>query len=107
LVRRGEETSDQAIALYRDWRSADLAPEERLMLEFVEKLNFTPSQMTEADIATLRDAGFSDENICDIVALTAYRNFMNRIHDGLGLGLENLRRRHGDDFVDAIEQARA
>jgi uncharacterized peroxidase-related enzyme len=106
LIRRGEESRDAAVALYQDWRSLDLPPEEVAMLEYAEKLTFHPSGTTEADIQKLRDAGFSDENICDIVALTAYRHFVNRLHDGLGLGLDWLRERHGDDLVNAIEQAR-
>jgi alkylhydroperoxidase family enzyme len=72
------------------------------MLEFDEKLNFQPSGTTEVDVQKLRDAGFSDENILDIVALTAYRNFMNRLHGGLGLSLDNLRERFGDDLVDSF-----
>ena len=83
-----------------------MTPAERTMLEFAEKLNFTPSEMTEGDIDTLRGAGFDDENILDIVALTAYRNFLNRLHDGLGLTLDPLRAVHGEDFVDAIVHAR-
>lgn len=72
------------------------------MLEFVERLNFTPSQTTEDDIQRLREAGFNDENILDIVAVTAYRNFMNRLHDGLGMSPDNLRQNLGDEFVDAF-----
>jgi len=106
LVRRGEQTQDEAIALYANWRSLDLPPEEVAMLEYAEKLNFHPSGTTEADLQTLRDVGFSDENITDIVTLIAYRNFVNRLHDGLGLGLDWLRERHGDDFVSAIEEIR-
>jgi len=106
LVRRGEQAEDEAIALFHDWRSVQLPPEEVAMLEYAEKLNFHPSATTEADIQKLRDVGFTDENILDIVALTAYRNFMNRLHDGLGLSLDSLRERHGDAFVDAVTAAR-
>jgi len=41
-------------------------------------------------------------NIFDIVLLTAYRNFMNRINDGLGISTELLNDRFGDDLVEAI-----
>ena len=53
-------------------------------------------------VQKLRDAGFNDENILDIVACTAYRNFVNRIHDGLGMSVDILRGNLGDEFVDSF-----
>ncbi len=102
MVRRGDTSEDQATQLYLDWRKADLEPQDVVMLEFCEKLNFTPSRMTQDDIQKLRDAGFNDENILDIVACTAYRNFVNRIHDGLGMSVDILRGNLGDEFVDSF-----
>ncbi len=102
MVKRGDSSADQATQLYLDWRKADLDPQDVVMLEFCEKLNFTPSRMTEEDTQKLRDAGFSDENILDIVACTAYRNFVNRIHDGLGMSVDILRGNLGDEFVDSF-----
>jgi len=102
LVKRGELEEDQALTVYRNWRAAELDDADRAMLAFAEKLTLLPSEVTEDDIASLRAAGFSDENIYDIVLLTAYRNFMNRINDGLGVTTERLRGRFGDSLVDAI-----
>jgi len=36
------------------------------MLEYVEKLTLTPSQMTEEDIQKLQKAGWTDRDILDI-----------------------------------------
>jgi len=91
MIRRGDVTLDEGLKLYLDWPSADLTPQERTMLTFCEKLNFNPSATTEEDLQGLRDAGFTDENIVDIVAHVAYRNFIGRIHDALGLAIENER----------------
>jgi uncharacterized peroxidase-related enzyme len=91
MVRRGDVDLDQATKLYLDWQSADLTDQERTMLTFCEKLNFNPSATTQEDLQTLRDAGFTDENIVDIVAHVAYRNFIGRIHDALGLAIEGER----------------
>jgi uncharacterized peroxidase-related enzyme len=91
MIRRGDVTLDEGLKLYLDWPSADLTPQERTMLTFCEKLNFNPSATTEEDLNGLRDAGFTDENIVDIVAHVAYRNFIGRIHDALGLAIENDR----------------
>jgi len=65
----------------------DLTEAEFAMLEYVEKLTLTPSFMTEADIQKLRDVGWSDRDILDIVHVCAYFNFRVRVVDGLGLEL--------------------
>lgn len=68
-----------------DWRQMELTPAEFAMLEYTEKLTLTPSSMKEADVQKLRDAGWSDRDILDIVHVCAYFNFRARIVDGLGL----------------------
>jgi uncharacterized protein YciW len=55
------------------------------MLEYAEKLTLTPSAMTEEDVQKLRDAGWTDRDVLDIVHVCAYFNFRVRIVDGLGL----------------------
>jgi uncharacterized peroxidase-related enzyme len=68
-----------------DWRDMDLSQAEYAMLEFAEKLTLTPSDMREADVQKLRDAGWTDRDILDIVHVCAYFNFRVRVVDGLGL----------------------
>ena len=58
---------------------------EYAMLEFAEKLTLTPSDMREEDIRKLRDVGWTDRDILDIVHVCAYFNFRARVVDGLGL----------------------
>ncbi len=58
------------------------------MLEYVLKLTNDPKLMTEDDVTTLRAAGFSDRDILDIVEVTAYYAYANRIADGLGIKVE-------------------
>ena len=55
------------------------------MLEFAIKLTVRPGKMSEADLAPLREAEFTDRDILDIVEVTAYYAYANRIADGLGL----------------------
>ena len=43
----------------------------------------------DADIEALREAGFSDRDILDIVEVVAYYAYANRIADGLGLETED------------------
>lgn len=58
------------------------------MLDYVYKLTLQPWQMQEADVASLRQAGFSDTAILDINQITGYYAFVNRLADGLGVELE-------------------
>jgi uncharacterized peroxidase-related enzyme len=102
LAKRGDLDEDEAVRVYRNWREVELPEADQAMLRFAEKLTFTPATVTEADLDELRSHGFSDVNVFDIVLLAAYRNFMNRINDGLGVTTERLRARFGDRIVDEI-----
>jgi alkylhydroperoxidase family enzyme len=58
------------------------------MLRFVDKLTRTPGQMQPDDVETLRQAGFEDRAIHDLVLVASYYAFVNRVADGLGVDLE-------------------
>ena len=75
--------------LILDWREAPLGVADRAMLTYAEKLTIRPWDMVEADVARLRQAGFSDAAILDINQVTAYYAFVNRLADGLGVELED------------------
>jgi uncharacterized peroxidase-related enzyme len=102
MVARGDLTPEQAAQAFKDWRRLDVSSEERAMLEFAEKLTFQPAQVSEGDIDALRAAGFDDLAIYDIVLVTAYRNFINRVNDGLGVSTDKLRTRFGGELADRI-----
>jgi alkylhydroperoxidase family enzyme len=61
---------------------------DRAMLTYVEKLTLRPWEMIEDDVIALRQNGFSDGAILDINQVTAYYAYVNRLADGLGVGLE-------------------
>jgi len=73
-----------------DFRQAELSPADRSMCEYVEKLTLRPWEMVEADVITLREAGFSDSAILDINQVTGYYAYVNRLADGLGVELEEF-----------------
>jgi uncharacterized peroxidase-related enzyme len=68
-----------------DWRQMELTEAEYAMLEFAEKLTLAPSNMRQSDVQKLREAGWTDRDILDIVHVCAYFNFRVRVVDGLGL----------------------
>ena len=65
--------------LVMNWRAARLDPRQVAMLAFAEKLTRASAEITEADRAALRDAGFDDRGIWDIVNVAAFFNMTNRV----------------------------
>ena len=57
----------------------------RTACDMAVKLTRSPGAMTEDDVHTLRDAGWSDRAVLDIVLVTSYFNFVNRITNSLGV----------------------
>lgn len=60
------------------------------MLEFVENVTKEATTLKEGEIIKLRQAGFQDEAILDIVHITGYFNHINRVADALGVELEDF-----------------
>ena len=65
--------------LATNYRHAPLSPRHRAMLDFAVKLSTTPELVEEPDLAALREAGFDDEAIWDISAITAFFALSNRM----------------------------
>ncbi len=63
----------------------DLDEKLRAACDVAATLTRSPDAMTEADVERLRNVGWSDRSILDIVLITAYFNFVNRIATGLGV----------------------
>ena len=77
-------------AIVADYRTAPLSSADMAMLNYVAKLTETPSKMVEADVLSLRSAGWSDEAILDINQITGFFAWCNRTVDGLGVELESF-----------------
>lgn len=71
-----------------DYRAAGLPEKQVRMLAFVERLAATPPASSREAVAALREAGWSDAAVLDIVQVVAYFAFVNRIAEGLGVELE-------------------
>jgi len=57
----------------------------KVMLAFAEKINDAPHLLCHTDSEQLRQTGFADENILDVIASAACRNFSNRLNIAIGL----------------------
>lgn len=84
-LRRLLGDDDLATSIEADWRSAPLSDRRRAMLGFATRLTVAPGAVTKADLVPLREAGFTDRDILDIVEVAAYYAYVNRIADGLGV----------------------
>lgn len=72
-------------ALVMNHRVADVTPSQRAMLDFCERLTDLPEAIGDADRQALRDAGFSDGAIWDIVATASFYAMSNRLAIGTGM----------------------
>jgi uncharacterized peroxidase-related enzyme len=62
-----------------NYRKADISPRQRAMLDFAMKVCLHSSEIADADFDALHAHGFSDEDIWDIAAITAFFGLSNRM----------------------------
>ena len=72
-----------------NWTTAQLSEPRKTMLNFAVKLTNAPKNIELQDIYKLREVNFSDRDILDIVEVTAYYAYANRLADGLGVAIED------------------
>ena len=60
-------------------------PRLEAMLTYADLLTRSPSSVREEDLARLRQAGLTDEEILSLVLITSLFNFWNRLAHGLGV----------------------
>jgi uncharacterized peroxidase-related enzyme len=83
---RTESNEDPLVeGIKRDYTQLNLSPPERAMLDYAVKLTVAPSTANEADIQNLRDHGFNDRDILDIIYVICLYNFNDRLADATGI----------------------
>ncbi len=75
-------------ALERDYTTAPITPQERVMLDYVVKLTKDATKVWKDDHERLRGAGFEDKAILQITLIASWFNYINRVADALGVGRE-------------------
>ena len=75
-------------ALQRDYRTAPISEQDRIMLDYVVKLTKDATKVSPADHEKLRAAGFDDRGILQITLIASWFNYINRVADALGVGRE-------------------
>ena len=62
-----------------NYRKSDISPRQMAMLDFAAKVCKEAESVNDADYAVLREHGFSDDDIWDIGAITAFFGLSNRM----------------------------
>src|SRR5512134_3836764 len=62
-----------------DHHKSDVTPRQKAMLDFAVKLARSPEAVDDADYGALRAHGFSNEDVWDIGAITAFSALSNRM----------------------------
>jgi uncharacterized peroxidase-related enzyme len=81
-------TLDQELidALKKDYTTAPITDQERVMLDYVVKLTRDATKVWKDDHDRLRAAGFDDKAILQITLIASWFNYINRVADALGVG---------------------
>jgi uncharacterized peroxidase-related enzyme len=75
---------DAMRALVDDFRTADLEPADRAVMELADKVAHDATSVTQADVDQLRTLGLTDGEILDVVFTAAARCFFSKTLDALG-----------------------
>ena len=73
-------------ALQKDYRTAPISEQDRVMLDYVVKLTKDATKISPEDHVRLRSAGFDDRGILQITLIASWFNYINRVADALGVG---------------------
>ena len=73
-------------ALQKDYRTAPISEQDKVMVEYVVKLTRDATQCSRGDHDKLRAVGFDDRGILQITLIASWFNYINRVADALGVG---------------------
>jgi len=68
-----------------NYRKADIKARERAMLDFAMKVSQESATIADADFEALRGHGFTDDDIWDIAAISAFFSLSNRMANFLSM----------------------
>jgi alkylhydroperoxidase family enzyme len=82
-------SQEQVKSILDDVDGSDLIDAKaKKLLHFAEKINRHAYKVAEEDIKALKEAGCSEEDIFEAVAVTSLFNYMDRMADALGAPVE-------------------
>ena len=79
ILRIREKSTTVADELATNYRTADITPRQKAMLDFAVKVSLNAHEVDESDYEVLHGHDFSDEDIWDIGAVSAFFALSNRM----------------------------
>jgi uncharacterized peroxidase-related enzyme len=79
---KNPQISDQIAVNYR---KADITPRQRAMLDFAMKVSAEAHNISEQDFTDITSHGFSDDEVWDIAAISAFFALSNRMANVTGM----------------------
>lgn len=86
LARLVGEDLARAVAL--DYREANLAARDRVLLDAAVALTCEPSERKREDVERMREYGLDDDAILKATEIASFYNYVNRVVQALGVELE-------------------
>ena len=68
-----------------NYRKADITPRQKAMLDFAMKVSADAQRVSDDDFAALTPHGFSDDDVWDIAAISAFFALSNRLANFTGM----------------------
>ncbi len=81
ILRIREKNPHLADQVATNYRKADISDRQKAMLDFAAKISLNAHDVNDADFEILRDHGFSEDEIWDIGAISAFFSMSNRMAD--------------------------
>lgn len=103
MLRSKFYSAEQVEAIVKDYRTAGLSEQEVALIEFALKLTDHAYKITQRDVDRLRALGLSDEEIVDVAATAAQRNFFSKLVDALGGEPEEIYRQIEPDLRKVLD----
>lgn len=75
-------------ALSQDFRNAPIDDIQKAILSFADKITRSPYDVSDREVDRLRDHGLGDEEILELIVLTAFCNSYTRLALALGIDFE-------------------
>jgi len=87
------------------WREYELDAKTSAMLAFASRLTDAPAMLDDSDFDALREAGWDDQGVYEITALTSLFNMSGRMEAASGLPPDDVP--EGADIAEARPDGRS
>ena len=81
ILRLREKSSHLADQIATNYLKAEITPRQKAMLDFAVKVSLDSHELNNSDFEEMRQHGFSDEDIWDTGAVSAFFSLSNRMAD--------------------------